>query len=600
MSIPLLAQASQELRRLAIAGAPLSKDDFRVKRLIDPLKQSGERAPVFGKVAQLLEALINSNANDAAAKLLKSITLVNAILYTQGQIGCSGERKDLPDSPLTFDETAVSARLIKPVIEALTTVGSGRWEIVNNAWERGLFSDPRLIDVSIAALNDHYGELAEFMASTVVPSFGPSAVPLLKDGLDFKGDRWHSRRLQAIGKISGMEDWDYYHQAIEEGNAHIRVAAVQCLADFTEAISTLKELTEDKSIEVRSAALEALSKHDDGDASELLLKAIKSKDLFRAIGPAKRCNDAVFLDGLIQETKQELEKCKSEKKKPNLERLHGLIQCFENRNDNDSIELLHDIVKDFKSIQKLESSNYNSGVNLLEICSSYLIQLEHKASLQTIAEMRDECDYALLDVVCRAAFKLMSGKEFYKIFHPIVISSAKGSKKRAKETLSSICNLQFSRYHYHYHIYEENSDERHSSASQWDNKWLDFAVEHKQLNMAVFLARPKHKKAISFFTEQIEHKDQENVLAAMYGLLNCQVKNFEDLYCKQLQRIAKGVKRWWYYSHQFLNIMKHLPNSAIPKIESIAVDFPDSFAHEVVDILQDIREAEAATKKGTK
>ncbi len=55
MSIAVLVQASQEMRRLAIAGSGLAKDDFRIQKLIEPLTLSAKKAPVFGKVATALQ-----------------------------------------------------------------------------------------------------------------------------------------------------------------------------------------------------------------------------------------------------------------------------------------------------------------------------------------------------------------------------------------------------------------------------------------------------------------------------------------------------------------------------------------------------------------
>ena len=52
MSIPVLIDCFTEVRRLAIAGSHLAVDDFRLKRLVDPLKATGKKAPVFAKVAE--------------------------------------------------------------------------------------------------------------------------------------------------------------------------------------------------------------------------------------------------------------------------------------------------------------------------------------------------------------------------------------------------------------------------------------------------------------------------------------------------------------------------------------------------------------------
>ena len=56
MSIPVLIEVYDEMRRLAIAGSAVAPGDFRLKKLIPPLEKSGEKAPVFAKVAQAATA----------------------------------------------------------------------------------------------------------------------------------------------------------------------------------------------------------------------------------------------------------------------------------------------------------------------------------------------------------------------------------------------------------------------------------------------------------------------------------------------------------------------------------------------------------------
>src|SRR4029450_7886974 len=98
MSIPVLVQVYDEMRRLAIAGSAVAPGDFRLKKLVAPLEKSGEKAPVFAKVAQAIQAVVDSNDKTASTALLELTTLVNAILYTQGATGIAGDLKPLDTS----------------------------------------------------------------------------------------------------------------------------------------------------------------------------------------------------------------------------------------------------------------------------------------------------------------------------------------------------------------------------------------------------------------------------------------------------------------------------------------------------------------------
>src|SRR4051812_6199710 len=160
MSIAILNQVYDETRRLAIAGSVVAPGDFRLKKLVEPLAKAGERAPVFAKVAAAMTAVVDSNEKTSAEALLELSTLVNAILYTQGQTDIEGELQPIETTDLGPQTSQTSARLLKPLLEALTTTGSGRMEIIRDAFERGAFRDLRLVKPALQALDDTYAEIS--------------------------------------------------------------------------------------------------------------------------------------------------------------------------------------------------------------------------------------------------------------------------------------------------------------------------------------------------------------------------------------------------------------------------------------------------------
>src|SRR5215813_5716017 len=91
MSIAVLTQVYDEARRLAIAGSAVASGDFRLKKLIPPLEQAGAKAPVFAKAAEAVKAVVEGNEQSAPTALLDLTTLVNAVLYTQGETSTAGE-----------------------------------------------------------------------------------------------------------------------------------------------------------------------------------------------------------------------------------------------------------------------------------------------------------------------------------------------------------------------------------------------------------------------------------------------------------------------------------------------------------------------------
>ena len=95
MSLALIQESAKEVRRLAIAGSPLAVGDFRLKKLLPPLEQAGAKVPVFAQVAKAIGDLVNGTEANSAANLLGLSTLLNAILYTQGQTGSGGDYREL-------------------------------------------------------------------------------------------------------------------------------------------------------------------------------------------------------------------------------------------------------------------------------------------------------------------------------------------------------------------------------------------------------------------------------------------------------------------------------------------------------------------------
>src|SRR5262249_17949424 len=121
MSIAVLTQVYDEMRRLAVAGSVVAGGDFRLKKLVPALEQAGAKAPVFAKVAQAVKAVVDGGEKSSATSLLELTTLVNAILYTQGETGSAGALEAIETTDLGMPTAQASARMLKPLLEALTT-----------------------------------------------------------------------------------------------------------------------------------------------------------------------------------------------------------------------------------------------------------------------------------------------------------------------------------------------------------------------------------------------------------------------------------------------------------------------------------------------
>ncbi len=138
-------------------------------------KVAGAKAPVFARVAQAVQTLVAAKEQESADALLELATLVSAVLYTQGETGAAGTLT--PIETVELPPTQTSARMLKPLMEALTTTGPGRLELVRDAYERGAFLDIHLVQPALRALDDVYAEIADFVAEKVLPLYGRSVAP---------------------------------------------------------------------------------------------------------------------------------------------------------------------------------------------------------------------------------------------------------------------------------------------------------------------------------------------------------------------------------------------------------------------------------------
>ena len=169
MSLALIEESAKEVRRLAIAGSPLAVGDFRIKKLVAPLEQAGAKVPVFAQVAKAINDLINGAEAESATRLLALSTLLNAILYTQGQTTARAPFSELEVLATNCTSTRATARVLKPIMAVLTTATTDRMRLVLESFDH--FKDLRMIEPAIQALDAH-PKLANIMEG-IVTGYGP-------------------------------------------------------------------------------------------------------------------------------------------------------------------------------------------------------------------------------------------------------------------------------------------------------------------------------------------------------------------------------------------------------------------------------------------
>jgi hypothetical protein len=600
MSIPVLTQVYDEMRRLAIAGSAVAPGDFRLRKLIPPLEKSGEKAPVFAKVAQAVQAVVDSNDKTASAALLELTTLVNAILYTQGETGIVGELKALDTTDLGCQSTQASARTLKPLLEALSSTGSGRMELVRDAFDRGTFKDLRLIKPALDAIDDPYPEIGEFIAEKVLPLYGKAILPELRAKLDIKGRGGHIKRLQLMHHLDAEGTREVVQQALNDGSKEMRVAAIECLGTAGDDLVFLLEQSRAKAKDVRAAAFRALAAAgtSSGDVVAALKKGIASGDLDLIIGPVRQCSLTEVREYVIEHAGQQLAallKTKDKKEQAAaVTRLQQLVLCLEGRTDAKAEAFLLECFDHAAALAAIKSEP--AGADLNEVVAHALAKGTPKMQKRLVAA-HATLTGGMLPPALFAARATMSPAEFHETFSPLLTGQAekrakKGSadRDRAAALLSILTADDENYYHFAYRPwlglrfgYGELADKKALPAL--DPRWLDAAVKAESVPLVCELARPDHAAANKFLSDQLAAaKKPHESQAVLRTMVRVRHPDAVDALINTLKKLAKDAHHY-YLSYWYGPMVVDLPRSAVPKVEEALAGLPDKMVDNLMESL---------------
>ncbi|NWO30148.1 HEAT repeat domain-containing protein [Capnocytophaga sp. oral taxon 903] len=291
-----LYDLQQELNRLFIAGSKFAKNDPRLQKYIPILKKLGEKAPVFNKLAQEVEALLQVESQQSAEKLLNVSTLLYSVLYTQGVTIQAEATKALqePNVSIADVNTTYSYLQLKPVLQALTQSNSGRLEVLKDAFERGIFKDSRTFGYLSYALADKYTELADYVLQTIIPTCGQAMLPFLLSDFRLEDKTENVRRLRLLYQLKYAQMDSLMDKIFGESLPNLQAEAVSIIAEKkdTQTEDFIMSLTSDKNKLVREASYKALAILGTQRSIDKLLALYETN---KAKGNAKALAEAISL-----------------------------------------------------------------------------------------------------------------------------------------------------------------------------------------------------------------------------------------------------------------------------------------------------------------
>ncbi|SFL08442.1 HEAT repeat-containing protein [Paenibacillus sp. 1_12] len=603
MSIAILSDLQQEIRRLFIAGSGLSEGDLRLKKILPQLQKLGEAAPIFNRVAQSLAQVVEPQKGEqAAVRLLDLSILVNSILYTQGTtepVGSGTDSVEIEGTNIALS-TTISHRKLHPAVEALTSKGQGRMEQLRLSYEEECLQDFRIIPLAVAALDDGYAEVAEFVYEKVIPAYGNDALPTLRQQYNPQGGKSDGRRLRLLHRLLDASGMDLYLQAAQEGSVDVRSAAIELLGHYPEQESLILEQADDKKKEIRSAAFAGLAKLGTTKAVDRLYQALTStKDRELALEPVSHCRAASLTSKIIANAEDNLQRIVSG---PNTA---GAKDATENKVRDEAIKQL---LADVQALDEKQPEEVLVFLEKLLSTSAFMIPeteaIQQQAANQLLwmhtpeayefaISLQHEHSGRFIAHSFRAAYKALSPEEVYKRFAPEL---ANPKKTTAKELLGAIHRVtpslskQLSALNWDTEGFSAGSSSEGESASKLDPRWIYVFAEIDEEELVWCLADRPDPKIAAYMVGKLQLKPSfrtHRTSSLLLSLFRIGYKEAPELLMGILEQ--ETVKNLYYLDTGQRALLNLLPRSYADRLHQFAETLTyENIKNQIVEIAETV------------
>ena len=281
MNFEPLYELKNRLENVAVVGINLAKDDFRLQRAVEQVKEYSTVAKVFKQIYDMGQKLISTDAEDKCDIFLDLLALLDAVLCTQATTYSREkpqEIKSIAKNKDFYKELHYSE--LSPLIYAFTQEGGGRLNVIEDAIDNNseIFGDFRLKSYMINGLSDKYSEIVDRITRELRKQ-RKEIIPLLKDGFDPQGKREMLARLDIISHIGKENENDFYKYCIENGSKEIKEFAIGALKYSQDNIDYILDLTKTEKGKLKNKVFEVLSYMNDSRAEKEWDKFFKKKPL---------------------------------------------------------------------------------------------------------------------------------------------------------------------------------------------------------------------------------------------------------------------------------------------------------------------------------
>ncbi|WP_010251109.1 HEAT repeat domain-containing protein [Acetivibrio cellulolyticus] len=595
MSMALIFEAHDEVRKLLIAGSEMAVDNSKLKKILPGMRKSGESVPVFAKLADAIEVAINPGTGKSQEKLLELANLINAVVYTQGETGVQGKIEKVDTAGLDF-LTEVSYRKLNPVISALTTKGSGRLEVIRQFFAESFYKDLRLVVPLISALGDGYSEIAD-LAYEVLKKYGDSIIHVLKKSLNMNGSKGDARIIELISDLNGKKEKEFYLDAIEKGSIEVKVSSIKVLKDFPECEDLLIELSNDKKKEVREAAFYALGKIKSGSAVKCLFNAFRGKDRDIVSEPIRENDSQEIVKSLLEEAEKSMELImssdtgnKSENEKLEVEYFVTVLDCMLGKRDNGIFEFLKKCIDLSKKLTKFKINNADDTI--IRTSARNILAFESYEAYDFLVSTLGKYNNSIIEFSLEAAIRSKSSEYVFENYSPLM-ENGKKSFERSEiiKVMSFYCDFdeayRIQDYYYsNIRNYYINTINKYNI--RWDKRWAKLLLSQDEISLGCKLISRGDMNSCLILLEKLKAHMKFGDRYLNYiilGLFQAGYEKVREEILNVLEFNFNNNKNYMrYYLNDFAGVMKLLPASDVQYIE----EFAAKFNNEGTEVLADV------------
>ena len=494
MNFEPLYELKNRLENVAVVGINLVKDDFRLKRAVEQVKEYSTAAKVFKQIYDMGNSLINTNDEDKCDLFLDLLALLDAVLCTQAttysgdkpqEINTIAKNKDY------YKELHYSE--LSPLIYAFTETGGGRLNIIIDSFKTNpeIMKDFRVKTYMIHGLSDKYSEISDRMVEELKKQ-GKEVIPLLKDGFNPQGKREMISRLEIIASICKEEENDFYKYCIENGSKEMKENAISELKYCQDNIDYILDLIKTEKGTVKNKAYVSLLWMNDSRAEKEWDKFFKKKP-FDNIYSFQFTNQQWVIDYLNNFIKEYIVELKNKTLKTAEERriVEGEVAKICSVSFNKEINKNLDYYRELYPYNKYEVkrilsyyivANLNKEITELikELSKKYEGEFLEQEFLISLIKDKPETVYKNFSKYAGVG---KDEKEIKKLFHTFFANNKLSKNKeeaKAQEDFRTIFNVIFHIYYNEeskeYILYWQNINNYsviEIKLSGFDKKWYD-------------------------------------------------------------------------------------------------------------------------------